>query len=68
MTLECPNCRWLGGGEFDQELVDAFEDHLDRGTKALVEDLKRLVRANMEEEVERFVHALEAGAILPMDF
>ena len=68
MTLECPNCHWLGDGEFEQEVVDQFEDHLDDGTSALVRDLKRLVRANMEEEVERFVRALEADAILPMDF
>lgn len=68
MTLECPNCEWIGGGEFDQELVDEFEEHLDRGTKDLVRDLQRLERANMEEEIDRFVHALKADGILPMDF
>jgi hypothetical protein len=68
MTLECPNCGWLGDGEFAQELVDDLEDQLDRGAKALARDLKRLERANMEEEIDRFVHALDADAILPMDF
>jgi hypothetical protein len=68
IDLHCPNCRWLGGGEFHQELVDELEDHLDRGTRALARDLKHLVRANMEEEIDRFVHALQADAILPEDF
>jgi hypothetical protein len=68
ITLQCPNCGWVGGGSFERELVDQLEDELDRGTKLLVRDLKRLVRANMEDEIDRFVHALEADAILPMDF
>jgi hypothetical protein len=66
--LECPNCSWRGAGEFDQEIVDDLEDQLDLGTKALVRDLRRLVRANMEDEIERFVRALDADAVLPMDF
>jgi hypothetical protein len=68
ITLQCPNCSWLGGGTFDHELVDQLEDELDRGSKALVRDLKRLVRANMEDEIDRFVRALDVDAILPMDF
>ena len=31
-------------------------------------DLKRLMQANMEEEIERFVSALQAGHIVPEDF
>jgi hypothetical protein len=34
----------------------------------LVRDLKRLTRANMEEEIERFGRALESDGIWPMDF
>ena len=37
-------------------------------TEALVRDLKRLMQANIEEEIERFVAALNADAIQPMDF
>ena len=33
-----------------------------------VGDLKQLMHANMEEEIERFIAALYAGAIEPMDF
>src|SRR5262249_1731112 len=68
MTLGCPNCAWVGGGIFEQELVDRFEQELDSGTEALVRDLKRLMHANMEDEIERFTRALWADQILPMDF
>lgn len=68
VALRCPNCEWSGEGVFSQELVDLFDDELDSGTDALVRDLKRLTRANMEEEIDRFAAALEAGAILPEDF
>jgi len=34
----------------------------------LVRDLKRLMHANMEEEIDRFVSALEEDQILPEDF
>jgi hypothetical protein len=49
-------------------VVDRFDEELDRGTEALVRDLKQLTRANMEEECERFIRALSADAILPEDF
>jgi hypothetical protein len=68
MTLRCPNCEWIGGGIFEQELVERLEELLDHGTEALIRDLKRLTQANMEEEIERFSSALVAGHILPMDF
>jgi hypothetical protein len=68
MTLRCPNCEWIGGGIFEQELVERLEDLLDLGTEALVRDLKCLTQANMEEEIDRFSTALYAGHILPMDF
>ncbi len=68
VTLRCPNCEFSGTGVYEQELVERFDDELDRGTEALVRDLRRLAHANMEDEVERFVRALNAGAILPEDF
>jgi hypothetical protein len=68
VQLRCPNCEWNTVGEFDQETVDRFDEELDLGTEALVRDLKRLTRANMEEEVERFACALDSDAIWPMDF
>ncbi len=68
VLLRCPNCEWSDIGEFDQPTVDRFDDELDRGTEALMRDLKRLTQANMEDEIERFVSALGVDAILPEDF
>jgi hypothetical protein len=68
VALRCPNCEWHTIGVYEQDVVDRFDEELDRGTEALVRDLKRLTRANMEDEVERFARALAADAILPEDF
>ena len=68
VQLRCPNCEWSTVGLYDQDTVDRFDEELDRGTEGLVRDLKRLTRANMEEEVERFSSALASDAIWPMDF
>jgi hypothetical protein len=68
VLLRCPNCEWDDLGVFDQPTVDRFDDELDRGTEALMRDLKRLTQANMEEEIDRFVSALGVDAILPEDF
>jgi hypothetical protein len=68
VALRCPNCEWQTVGIYAQDTVDRFDEELDRGTEALVRDLKRLTRANMEDEVDRFTRALAADAILPEDF
>jgi len=68
VTLRCPNCEWCTTGVFDQDTVERFDEELDRGTDSLVDDLKRLIRANMEEEIERFSRALVEDHILPEDF
>lgn len=68
VDLRCPNCEWFHVGAYEQEVVDRFDDELDRGTAALARDLKQLTRANMEEEIERFCEALDSDAIWPMDF
>jgi hypothetical protein len=68
VLLRCPNCEWTEMGRFDQPTVDRFDEQLDDGTEILLRDLQRLERANMEDEIERFTRALDAGAILPEDF
>jgi hypothetical protein len=68
VTLRCPNCEWTATGVFSQDMVERFDEELDRGTEQLVRDLKRMMHANMEDQIERFVHALEADHILPDDF
>jgi hypothetical protein len=68
VTLRCPNCEWAGTGVYEQGTVERFDEELDRGTECLVRDLKRLMTANMEEEIERFTDALRDDHILPEDF
>jgi hypothetical protein len=68
VLLHCPNCGIYREGVFAQETVERFDEELDRGSDALARDYKRLMRANMAEEIDRFVGALQADAILPEDF
>ena len=68
ITLRCPNCEWGEDGVFEQDDCDRFDDELERGTDALTRDYKRLMTANLADEIERFAQALEVNAILPMDF
>jgi hypothetical protein len=68
VLLHCPNCDVYREGIFTQDTVEVFDEELDRGADALARDYKRLMRANMAEEIDRFVGALTTGAILPEDF
>jgi hypothetical protein len=68
VLLHCPNCDVFREGVFTQDNVELFDEELDRGADALARDYKRLMRANMADEIDRFVGALDAGAILPEDF
>ena len=68
VLLHCPNCDIYREGIFTQETVETFDEELDRGADALARDYKRLMRANMAEEIGRFVGALTSDAILPEDF
>lgn len=68
VELHCPDCDWNATGVYSQEVVDRFDEALDRGTEALLEDLHLLTRANMEEQIDRFVAALNADLVLPEDF
>lgn len=68
VDLRCPDCEWTGSGTYSQAVVDRFDEALDEGTEAVLEDLNTLSRANMEEHVEQFLAALHADLILPEDF
>jgi len=68
VSLRCPNCEWNVTSVYGDAEIQRFDERLDRGTEALVADLRQLTRANMEEDVERFIHALDAGHLLPEDF
>lgn len=68
VDLRCPSCEWVGGGVYAQDVVDRFDEALDVATETILADLQALAKANMEEEIERFVYALDSGLILPDDF
>lgn len=64
----CPNCEWTHVGEFTQEEVELFDDVLNEGTEELLIGLRNFARANMEEDVERLIEAINLDRIIPMDF
>jgi hypothetical protein len=68
VALRCPDCEWSGGGVHPQPVVDRFDEALDAGTDAMLNDLALLAQANMQSEAERFAAALRADHILPEDF
>ncbi len=68
LTLHCPNCDRLIDGVFGQHQVYDLEEKLDEGLADMLRDLRRLTQANMAEEIDRFVTALNADLILPEDF
>ena len=68
IVLRCPECESRREGVFDQTSVERLDDELDRGSSALLGDLRRMTHANMSEEVEFFVRALEADLVTPSDF
>ncbi len=68
ILLRCPECEATREGIFDQPAVEGLDDELDRATGALLNDLQRVTHANMAEEIDLFVRALEADLIVPSDF
>lgn len=68
LLLRCPNCDWSTEGVFPQAAVEDLEEQLDQGLADMLSDVQRLTQANMAEEIDRFVAALQADLILPEDF
>lgn len=68
IVLRCPECEALREGVFEQAMVELLDDELDCASGALLSDLKRITHANMTDEVEFFVRALQADLIVPSDF
>ncbi len=68
IVLRCPDCESRREGVFEQGAVEVLDDELDRAAGALLGDLRRMTHANMSEEVEFFVKALDADLITPADF
>lgn len=68
LELSCPNCEWHEEGVYSQTEIEELEDRLEDGLTEMLDDLHRLAQANMADEIERFVQALDADLILPEDF
>jgi hypothetical protein len=68
IVLRCPDCESRREGVFDQATVELLDDQLDRAAGALLSDLKRMTHANMTDEIEFFIRALDADLIVPTDF
>ena len=68
VALRCPDCEWGDIGVFSQDAVERFDVELDRGAEVLLRDLQQLARANMADDVERFIVALRDDHIVPTDF
>jgi len=73
----CPDCTstLVYPTDWEQADGDSWElalrcpnCELDKGTQVLVRDLKHLMHANMEDDVERFIDLLQDGHIWPIDF
>ncbi len=63
VSRRCPSCEWRGIAVHSQAAVERFDEQLDQGADAVLLDLRRMVRSNMEEEIGRFSVELCAGRI-----
>lgn len=68
IVLRCPECESRREGVFEQSSVERLDDELDRATGELLSDLRRMTHANMSDEIETFIRALDADLIEPSDF
>lgn len=64
----CPECEWHSDAVHAEPEIDAFDEELDHGTRALSDVLKAFERENMEHFGEMFVGALQADLIGADDF
>ncbi len=53
-------CEARREGVFGQAFVERLDEELDRAAGALLSDLKQITHANMADEIEFFVRALDA--------
>ena len=68
ITLRCPNCETVRNAMLNREEVEQLNRVLYEGTEYLARQADQLVRRHFEEETTKFVAALDADHILPIDF
>ncbi len=64
----CPNCEWLHAGNYGHDEIEPFDDAVELGTEVLLTELRTWAYANMSDDVERLIAALEQDLIQPIDF
>jgi len=64
----CPECEWHSDKVYGEAEIDAFDEELDLGTRALSDGLKALERENMQWVADTFSAALAADLISADDF
>jgi hypothetical protein len=64
----CPECEWQSDQVYGEAEIDAFDEELDLGTRALSDVLKNLEHENMQLVADTFAAALEADLISADDF
>jgi hypothetical protein len=68
VELRCPECERRGWDSYTRAEIDCYDAELNCGGRELIEDLRALTHANMEDEADRFAAALASDSILPEDF
>ena len=68
ITLRCPNCETQRTVQLSRDEVEHFNRVLYEGTERLARQAEQVTRRHFQEETDKFVAALEADLILPMDF
>lgn len=64
----CPECGWHCDGVHGEVEIDAYDEELDFGTRALDDTLKALEHENMQFVADTFAAALDADLITADDF
>jgi RNase P subunit RPR2 len=68
VRLRCPECERVQEVVCTEPGLARLEQELCHGIAELRKELDRLARVQFEDDAERFIGALHADAILPMDF
>lgn len=68
VQVYCGECQSFFQGVFNERSIDAFDEWLDNTAGMMQRELRSLEHENMEELVDNFGGALQAGHILPEDF
>jgi hypothetical protein len=68
LALRCPDCRFREEGVFGEADVERYDQVLAAECGRMVEELERITREHMEEELRRLRHALESDGLTPFDF